>query len=208
MEACLVMPGDRAAVAAVLILHGIGETVEHWGAVQRIFAADGVASLVVDYRGFGRSSGWFSTDRAEEDALAAWGFLEERFPEVRRALVGFSLGSGIAAEVCERTGADLLVVCAGYASLRKAARCVGLPGWMTLLMRDVWRTEEVLRGGTTPVSIVHGAEDRLFPCALAREMAEGCSGAELRVVVGVSHDDPIFRPSRVFWGPVIGRVKG
>ena len=207
LDACLAVPCDGRAMAAVLILHGIGETVEHWGAVQQIFAGQGVASLVVDYRGFGQSSGWFSTDRAEADALAAVALLRTRFPQLRLSLVGFSLGSGLAAAVWERAGAEALALCAGYPSLRKAARSVGVPRWMTMLMRDIWRTDEVLRTVRMPVVLVHGAEDRLFPPALARELAAECpSAAELFVVTGVSHDDPIFRPSLLFWDPVIRRA--
>ena len=208
-DAVLVRPHNRAVSAAVLLLHGIGETVEHWGAVQQMFAAQGVASLVVDYAGFGRSPGWFSTDGAERDAWAAYEMLRRRFPTLRISLVGFSLGSGIAAAIYERTGADLLVLCAAYPSLRRAARSIGLPKIFRLLMPDAWRTEEMLRGCRLPVLIVHGELDRLFPCTLARDLAaKSSSPCELMVIPGVSHDDPIFRPSLLFWGPVLRRVGG
>ena len=204
----LVLPRECRPTAGLLLLHGIGETVEHWEAVQQIFATEGIASLVVDYRGFGRSGWWFSTGRAELDALTAFRYLEGRLPGLALSLVGFSLGCGVAATVCQRTGPKLLVLCAGYPTLRKAARAIGLPAAMTWLLRDVWCPEEVLRRCEVPVLIVHGEEDRLFPPGLARSLSVACtSPCELHVVGGVSHDDPIFRPGASFWGPVVERVK-
>ena len=204
----LVLPRERRPTAGVLLLHGIGETVEHWEAVQQIFAAEGIASLVVDYRGFGKSGWWFSTRRAELDALAAYRYLERRLPGVALSLVGSSLGCGVAATVCRRTGARLLVLCAGYPSLRKAARTIGVPAVMTWLMHDVWSPENVLRRCEIPVLLVHGEADRLFPSGLARSLSVACtSPCELHVVAGVSHDDPIFRPGASFWRPVVERVK-
>ena len=203
----MALPREERVAGAVLILHGIGETVEHWGAVQQMFAVRGIASLVFDYSGFGRSSGWFSPDRAERDAAAAFAFLRWRVPSKAISVIGFSLGSGVAAAVAAHAGADALVLCAAYPSLRKAGRSIGLPAALMLLMRDVWNTEEVLRRYALPVTIVHGEEDRLFPPALARDLAVACgTRCTLDVVPGVSHDDPIFRPSYTFWGPVLDRL--
>ena len=57
LDAVYVTPNASAAKASVLICHGIGETVDHWLGVQQLLAANGVASMVFDYAGFGRSSG-------------------------------------------------------------------------------------------------------------------------------------------------------
>ena len=46
LDAVLVTPDANGARASLLICHGIGETVEHWLAVQQLLAANGVASLV------------------------------------------------------------------------------------------------------------------------------------------------------------------
>jgi hypothetical protein len=61
LDAVLVKPESSIAQASVLICHGIGETVENWLGVQQLLAASGVASLVFDYSGYGRSSGFFNS---------------------------------------------------------------------------------------------------------------------------------------------------
>src|SRR5579859_5641549 len=52
LDAVLVRPFDEPR-AALLICHGIGETVDYWTGVQHLLASRGVASLVFDYSGYG-----------------------------------------------------------------------------------------------------------------------------------------------------------
>jgi alpha-beta hydrolase superfamily lysophospholipase len=46
LDAVFVAPAGEPAHAAVLICHGIAESVDHWFRVQRLLAAQGVASAV------------------------------------------------------------------------------------------------------------------------------------------------------------------
>lgn len=54
--ACVYVPGVERG-PAVLLCHGIGETVQHWSAVQALFHDQGVGSLIFNYSGYGRSTG-------------------------------------------------------------------------------------------------------------------------------------------------------
>jgi hypothetical protein len=66
LDAVLMKPRGETRVA-VLICHGIGETVQHWFRVQQLLAANGVASLVFDYSGYGQSSGRFGAAQSRRD---------------------------------------------------------------------------------------------------------------------------------------------
>ena len=89
--------------------------------VQELLAAHGAASLVFDYSGYGRSTGRIEAAQCEQDAIAAFEFLEGLAPGAPIAVLGFSLGSGIAAAVMRRVRASRLVLCAGFTSFRAAA---------------------------------------------------------------------------------------
>jgi hypothetical protein len=75
--------------AVVLVCHGIGETVGHWVPVQELLAANGAASLVFDYSGYGRSTGRIEAAQCERDAIAAFEFLEKLAPGAPIAVLGF-----------------------------------------------------------------------------------------------------------------------
>jgi len=206
IDAVLVQPRSGAPQASLLICHGIGETVELWHRVQQLLAENGVASLVFDYAGYGRSSGCFNAGHAEKDALAAFRFLERQTAPLPVSVLGLSLGSGIAAAISRTVPAHRMVLCAAFTSLREAAGRVGVPKAFWSAVPSIWNTEDALRNCSIPVLIVHGEKDRLFPVRMAEELAALCSShCELVVVSGASHNDPFYHPRQSYWGEIVAR---
>jgi uncharacterized protein len=206
LDAVLVRPESAAAQASVLICHGIGETVELWHEVQQLLAASGVASLVFDYSGYGRSGGFFTASQSEKDAVAAFHCLERLTAPLPVDLFGMSLGSAIAATIVGKVAANRLVLCGAFTSLRKAAVSVGIPQVFEFGVPAIWDTEDALRSCPVPVLIVHGEKDRLFPVSMAEQLAASCaSPCELAIVPNVSHSDPFYHPQLSYWGSIVAR---
>jgi len=203
LDAVFMTPANQAARASVLICHGIGETVEHWCRVQRLLASSGVASLVFDYTGYGRSAGFFTAERAEEDAVAAFDLLAQLTAPLSVGLLGLSLGTGISAAIVGKVQANRLVLCAAFTSLRGAARQVFVPKAFSFAVAPIWDTEQALRTCTAPVLIVHGARDALFPVRMAEDLARSCVGAHKLIVhPDVGHNEPYRTPRPVYWDPI------
>jgi alpha-beta hydrolase superfamily lysophospholipase len=193
--------------AVVLICHGIGETVERWLPVQQLLAANGTASLVFDYSGYGRSSGQADWKQFELDAVCAFAYLERLVPGQRVSILGFSLGSGIAAAIAQQVEAASLVMCAAFTSFREAACATVLPRALGFLAPAIWKAEDSLLGCSLPVLIVHGAKDRLFPVRMASELADFCGDdVELLIVPGLRHNEPFRQPRQSYWGEIASRL--
>lgn len=206
LDAVLVKPESTAAQASVLICHGIGETADLWHDVQQLLAASGVASLVFDYAGYGRSGGFFTASQSEKDAVAAFHCLERLTAPLPVAVFGMSLGSGIAAAIIGKVPAHRLVLCGAFTSLRKAAVSVGIPQAFEFGVPPIWDTEDALRSCPVPVLIVHGEKDRLFPVSMAEELVASCaSPCELVIFPNVSHADPFYHPQESYWGSIVAR---
>lgn len=202
LDAVLVTPKEETR-AALLICHGIGETVEYWTGVQHLLAAKGVASLAFDYSGFGRSRGLVDWRRCEQDAVAAFDYLKALRIGVPVSLLGFSLGSGIATAILEKIDPERLVLCAAFTSFREAACAMGVPRRCCVALPAIWGGEAPLRGLRRPLLIVHGERDRYFPVEMARRLAEWAGpAAELLVAQGQQHNEPFQRPRMAYWGPV------
>jgi pimeloyl-ACP methyl ester carboxylesterase len=207
LDAVLVRPDSNGAQASVLICHGIGETVEHWFVVQQLLAASGVASLVFDYSGFGRSSGFFTSSQSEQDAVSAFVYLQQLTAPLPISVLGFSLGSGIAAAVIDKIPAHRLLLCAAFTSLRRAAVSAGVPKPLAFVVPPIWDAEGALRTCAVPVVVVQGEEDRLFPVRMAAELIAFCgSQSQLVIVPKLSHNEPFYRPQMSYWGLIAARL--
>jgi uncharacterized protein len=204
LDAVYVEPSANPPRAAVLICHGIGEIVSQWFPIQRLFAENGIASLVFDYSGYGRSTGFIDFTQCEQDAIASFVLLRQIAHTVPITLLGFSLGTGIAPAILNRVAADRLVLCASYSSFRSAARAARIPGFLSLLVPPIWSAEDALRSCSLPILIVQGDRDRLFPTQMAHDLVSCCGGrAELLVLPARSHNDPFYYPEMHYWGPII-----
>jgi pimeloyl-ACP methyl ester carboxylesterase len=204
LHAVYVEPAGQSVQATVLLCHGIGEVVAQWFPVQQLLAGQGVASVVFDYSGYGRSSGSIHWTQCEQDAVSAFQFLESLAPGRPISLLGFSLGSGIAAAVVNNLRAHRLILCAAFTSFAEATHALGVPRVLSRLIPPIWNAKETLCACDRPILIVHSTTDRLFPAEMARELASYCpANANLHLVTGVSHSEPFYFPKMSFWGPVI-----
>lgn len=66
----------------------------------RELSAFNVCFLVIDYRGFGDSTGEFTMDGANLDLDAAFAYIRETYSPTKIFLVGHSMGSAIALQYC------------------------------------------------------------------------------------------------------------
>jgi hypothetical protein len=205
LSAVYVSAGDDTP--AILICHGIGELVEYWGQVQSLLRGMGVSSLVFNYSGYGASSGRISAARCEEDAKAAHGALVDRgHPSI--VLLGFSMGSGVSCAAASRIDVDGLVLCEGFSSFREGAKAIGFPHWSTFVVPDVWNTAVQVCNLEVPVLVVHSDADGLFPLSMAKRVADGCgTRGKLIVINGLSHNEPMFAPTAIYWRPIVEWVK-
>jgi uncharacterized protein len=204
LDAVFVEPADAPARGVLLICHGIGEIVGRWLKVQELLAVNGVASLVFDYSGYGKSTGAIDWSQLEGDAVAAFTACTQLAPKLPVSVLGFSLGSGIAAATIHEVAAHRLILCAAFTSFRDAAHAAGIPVQLGPLIPPIWLTCETLRACALPILIVHGEKDRLFSVKMAEELLASCGAkAKLMVVPDMAHNQPFRKPHLSYWGPII-----
>jgi hypothetical protein len=209
LDAVFVEPAGVPARAGVLLCHGIGETVEQWFGVQQLLAGQGVASLVFDYSGYGKSTGRPDWEQFERDMVAAFAVLEKLAAKIPVSVLGFSLGSGVAAAAIHRVDAQRLILCEAFTSFRNAAVAGGAPRALAGLVPPIWHAQSRLAQCRLPVLVVHGEKDRLFPVAMAQELAGWCEPrAQVVVVPGTGHNQPFRKPHLDYWGPIAEWICG
>lgn len=123
--------------------------------------------VAFNYRGYGKSGGKPSESVLLEDAVALTNYVKERYGDV--VLMGYSLGSSVAAFAASRTTVRHLVLVAPFYDIHSLAKAKFplLPKW---LLRCRFETARYLGGVTAPVSIFASLDDTLVPINQSRAL--------------------------------------
>ena len=176
-------PGGRA----LLYFGGNAEDVA--GNVEMFAEAFPDHSLyLVNYRGYGGSSGRPSEAGLVADALAVFDQVQTRHAAV--AVMGRSLGSGVAVQLAAARPVERLVLVTAYDSLVNVAR--EYFRWLPvgLLMRDRYESARRASQVSAPVLVVIAGEDEIIPRERSDALAAAFAPGQARVVVvpGVGHN--------------------
>jgi hypothetical protein len=194
------------ARGVVFFLHGNGGSLRSWLTSTEFYRRTGYDLFMLDYRGFGKSSGSITSEaQLHADVRAAWRLIEPQYAGRRKVIYGRSLGTGLAAHLAREVRADLLVLVSPYFSIADLAATY-YP-WVPLaLLRYPLRTDQVLPHINMPILIMHGADDELIPYAHAERLRERAAHAELIRVQGARHND-IHRFAQ-YLDPLAARLVG
>ena len=157
--------------------------------------------VLVDYRGFGKSGGEVSSDaQLLADVQAVYDTVAAAYPEDRIHLLGYSLGSGMAAYLAAHNRPARLSLVAPYTSL---VDMKNLWFWWApdFLLKYRLDTERFLTQVDCPVDIYHGTADRLIPYAMAERLAALVpERVELHPLPGVSHRGAVLQMKPAWLG--------
>ncbi|MDB5216902.1 MAG: hypothetical protein JWO86_4829 [Myxococcaceae bacterium] len=186
----LVFDNPRAT-RTIVHFHGNAETAEANAFLAREMKKRGFATVLVEYRGYGRSKGTSPTEEglyldaaAVLDALAARGLKPADI-----VLWGQSLGTGVAAEMAKRErGARLVLVAPFTSTVDMASRVIPFMP-VSMVMIDRFDTLSKAPGIAAPALVVHGDIDDVIPFEQGEKVSKALPhGTFLKVPEG-RHDN-------------------
>ena len=143
---------------------------------------------LVNYRGYGGSSGRPTEAGLHADALTVFDHVRREYDDV--TTMGRSLGSGVAVHLASVRPVDRLVLVTAYDSLVNVARhhFPWLPAG--LLLRDRYDSASRARHVRAPVRIIVAGDDEIIPRARSEALAAAFARGQARLVVvpGVMHN--------------------
>lgn len=197
-------PAADPAAPLILLFHGNGEIAVDYADIGAIYQQLGLALLVMDYRGYGRSEGTPSATGLVEDAIVNARALPELLAmeglkPVRTLVMGRSLGSaaalavatdpdaaaGLSGLILESAFADTFALVARLGGPRVRAGSEAEDGFGQLT-----RIAQV----TLPTLIIHGVEDQIIPIddALALLARSPAARKQLVSIPDAGHNDLMF----------------
>jgi len=179
-----------AAGRTLLFLHGNAGNISHRLDSLDYFHRLGFAILIIDYRGYGHSTGKPSVQGTLKDAKAAWNWLLATRKVGPEAVVVFgrSLGGAVAAGLAGEVSPGALIMESSFTSLYDVGKRLYPYMPVRLFLPQDYDSVASLRGKDFPLLIVHSADDELIPHALSEAVFAAYGGPKRFVRISGSHN--------------------
>ena len=177
------------AKGVVFYLKGNSRSIKGWGKFAKDFLSKGYDFFMIDYRGFGKSSGKRTETTLYNDAQTVYKWLSSQYPEEQIVVYGRSLGSGIAARIASWNKPRMLILDSPYFSFLYQVRKYGF--WLPLkwILRYKIRTDFFIKKVECPAFVLHGTKDRLISFQQGKMLAEMAPHGELIPIEGGGHNN-------------------
>ena len=158
----------------VFYVKGNSRSIKGWGKFAKDFVGKGFDFFILDFRGFGKSTGRRTEQTLISDLQHVYKWLADEYGEDKIVLYGRSLGSGLAARVASWNRPKLLILdCPYYSFLYHISRYAFLLPLRWLLRYHI-RTDLFIKKVDCPIHIIGGTKDRLIPfrqCEMLQKLA-------------------------------------
>ncbi len=180
----------------ILDLHGNSSNISANLGYAQQFHQMGLSVLLIDYRGYGRSTNRFPCEkRVYQDVEAAWNYLvyERRINPHNIFVFGHSLGGAIAIDLASRHPEIAgLMIESSFTSIRKMVDFKG-KYWIfpvDFLLTQNFNSIAKIPQLKMPILFTHGTEDRIVPFEMSQELfAAAIEPKQLLIVPGAGHNN-------------------
>jgi len=172
---------------ALVVAHGNGELIDYLVDEVAPFRDIGMAVLLVEYPGYGRSQGAPSQKSIGDIFRRAYDLLIQR-PEIdpsRIVLLGRSLGGGAVCDLSRTRRSAAMILVSTFTQTRAFAKRYLAP---PILIRDPFDNLGAVRDYPNPLLITHGKTDEVIPYRHGRELFQAAPTGTLKTYSG-GHND-------------------
>ncbi len=173
----------------VFYFKGNTRSIKGWGKYARDFLSKGFDFFVIDYRGFGKSSGKRSERNIELDTQIAYTYLKKFYAESEIIIYGRSIGSGFSTSLAASNHPKKLILDSPYFSMYHLVKMYlpFLP--VASLLNYHIRTYQHIQNVKCPIFIIHGTDDKLIPYRHALKLSQLNKRSHLTRIKGGGHNN-------------------
>jgi len=154
------------ALGLIVYFHGNADNLKRWGKYAVDFTNLGYDVLMIDYRGYGKSTGIPSEKVLYSDAELTWTWAKEKFDFPKWIIYGRSLGAAIATHLAVKVNPDLLGLETPFDDLNGATAAKLIP----YRLKYKFSTKDYLDQVKCKKIIFHGTQDWVVPISSAKRL--------------------------------------
>ncbi|MFK7785707.1 MAG: alpha/beta hydrolase [Crocinitomicaceae bacterium] len=181
----------------VFYIHGNAENLTTAGGVASTYTDQGYDFFVYDFRGFGKSDASIKSESALfADAQILYSNLLRDYDEENVTIVGYSIGTGIAAWLASKNSPEQLILQAPYFSMKDMMHS-NYPFLPLFLLKYPLETNKRLKEAKCPIYIFHGDKDESIPYSSSVKLKKNVKSIDLTRLKGLGHtgfmNDPVYQ---------------
>lgn len=192
------LPGHGEGSLTFLYLHGNAENISQNLTWAIPLQSLGASVFMIDYRGYGLSSGPFPRERQlYDDAVAALNYLQQKRGIAANNIViyGHSLGGAVGVQLASQFPQLAgLIVESSFTSMTAMAERSSYADWFPVRSLLIQKFDSLSKVSSLnlPVFYIHGAEDASVPPGMSQQLYRATpEPKELWLVPGADHNDVI-----------------
>jgi pimeloyl-ACP methyl ester carboxylesterase len=174
----------------IFYLHGNAGNLASWGNVALPFVQLGYDVFILDYRGYGKSTGKIGSQKQLLwDCVQAFEYVESRYKSENIILFGRSIGTGPTVYVASQKKVSKVILETPYSSVSDLVKKY-FPIIPTFLVNYKLPSDEWIGEVSAPIYIFHGTEDNVIPISICKKLISSIKGKyEFYVISGGNHND-------------------
>jgi len=181
----------EGARGTVLFFHGNAGNISHRLDYLQMFHRLRYSTLIVDYRGYGMSTGSPSEKGTYLDAEAAWDYARHSRMALPQDIViaGESLGGAVATWLAAKENPRAVILLSTFTSVPDLGAQVYWFLPVRLLSRIRYDNRENLKRISAPVFIAHSRDDDVVPYAHGKKLFEAANEPKAFLEMSGGHND-------------------
>lgn len=189
----------------VLFFHGNAGNITYSEERVKMFKELGVNALLIEYRGYGRSTGKILKEEdIYNDGETAYKYLTEtlKIPENKIIIWGWSMGGAVATEISTRKNASLTILEGTFYSLFDIGDRTFWMFPLRFLSRYKFTSGEKLNKIKSPIVFIHSPDDETIPFSQGEKNFNTFKGEKYFIKSQGNHNKGVFESRSIIF-PVI-----
>ena len=146
----------------ILYFHGNSGSLKGWGNVVRYFTDYQYDVFMIDFRGYGKSTGTLDDELMYQDAQMSYDYVKQFYNEDKIIPYGKSMGTTFATRVAADNNPQQLILEVPFYNLAAAGKH-RFPFAPMFLLNYKFETNKYIKEVKCPITFFHGTEDWITP---------------------------------------------